>query len=612
MRVIQRQTKFGSRRELQLTKNARKVLQARYLIKDEKRKVIETPSELFRRVADSIAKAELFYDKNAGITNLSNKFYKIMSNLECLPNSPTLMNAGTKLGQLSACFVLPVDDSIRDILRPVMYMGLIQQSGGGTGFSFSNLRPKGDIVRSTKGEASGPVSFMRVFNVATDVVKQGGKRRGANMGILSVDHPDILEFITAKSDKTSFANFNLSVAVTDDFIQKVEKNEEYDLINPRTGKTEKRLPARRVFDLIVSSAWKTGDPGIVFIDEINRHNPTPHIGRIESTNPCGEQPLLPYESCNLGSINVSKFVNGSDVDWDRLRKVIHLAVKFLDNVIDVNKYPIPKIEKVTKSNRKIGLGVMGFADLLVKLGIPYDSNEAVATAEKLMKFMSEEAISESEELARSRGSFPNFKGSLWEKKGFKRIRNATLTTLAPTGTISIIAGCSSGIEPLFAVVYVRNVLNGTQMLEIHQIFERVARERGFYSEDLIRRIAKTGSIQHFEDIPEDVRRIFVTSHDIAPEWHVKMQAAFQRHCDNAVSKTVNLPHNATLKDVEEVFKLAYRLKCKGITVYRYGSKGQEVLQYGSSLVLEGDKTPGKYLSANSEYAGGCPTKECPF
>ena len=611
MQVSPPEAEFGSNK-VQLTKNALRVLEARYLLKDEKRNVIETPNELFRRVANAIARAELSYDKNADLTNLSNEFYEIMSNLEFLPNSPTLMNAGTRLGQLSACFVLPVDDSIRDIFRPVMYMGLIQQSGGGTGFSFSNLRPKGDIVRTTMGEASGPVSFMKVFNIATEVVKQGGKRRGANMGILSVNHPDILEFITAKSDRTSFTNFNLSVAITDDFMEKVQKNEEYDLINPRTGKTVKKLRAKKVFDLIASSAWKTGDPGLVFIDEINRHNPTLHIGKIESTNPCGEQPLLPYESCNLGSINVSKFVSDSSIKWDALRRVVRLAVRFLDNVIDVNKYPIPEIEKVTKSNRKIGLGVMGFADMLIELEIPYDSGEAIATAEKLMKLVSEEAISESEELARSRGSFPNFKGSLWEKKGFKYVRNATLTTIAPTGSISIIAGCSSGIEPLFAVVYVRNVLNGTRMLEVHPIFERVAKERGFYSKNLIKRIAQTGSIQHFKEIPKDVRRIFVTAHDIAPKWHVKMQAAFQKHCDNAISKTVNLPHDATVEDVERIFKLAYRLRCKGITVYRYGSKEQQVLQYGSSLVLEGDETPGMYVSANSEYAGGCPTTECPF
>ncbi|MDH5732978.1 MAG: vitamin B12-dependent ribonucleotide reductase [Candidatus Bathyarchaeota archaeon] len=597
---------------MQLTTNAQKVLRARYLLKDEEGNIVETPDRLFRRVARAIARAEVLHNKKADLTYVSNNFYRIMSNLEFLPNSPTLMNAETKLGQLSACFVLPVDDSIRDIFRPVMYMGLIQQSGGGTGFSFSSLRPKGDIVKSTMGVASGPVSFMRVFDVATEVVKQGGKRRGANMGILSVNHPDIVEFITAKSDGTSFSNFNLSVAITDDFMEKVQTNKRYDLINPRTGKAVRKLEAKKVFDLIASSSWKTGDPGIVYIDEINRHHPTPHIGQIESTNPCGEQPLLAYESCNLGSINVSKFVKTGEVDWGQLREVIHLAVRFLDNVIDVNRYPLQEIEEVTKSNRKIGLGLMGFADMLIKLGIPYNSDEAISTAERLMKFISEEAISESKELASSKGSFPNFKGSLWEKKGFKGIRNATVTTIAPTGTISIIAGCSSGIEPLFAIVYVRNIMNGTRMLEVHPYFEKVAREQGFYTHDLIRRIAKTGSIKHFRDIPKDVRRVFVTAHEVTPEWHVKMQAAFQKHCDNAVSKTVNLPNNATIEAIKKIFWSAYKLKCKGITIYRYGSKKRQVLEFDSKIASEPNIPPNRYLSVGSDYSGGCPTGECPY
>ena len=596
----------------QLSRNALKVLEKRYLLRNEERNLIEMPSQLFRRVARAVAGAEQLHGQGKETRQISDEFYCIMSNLEFLPNSPTLMNAGTGLGQLSACFVLPVEDSLSGILRPIEYIGLIQQSGGGIGFSFSNLRPRGDIVKTTMGDASGPVSFMRIYDAATDVIKQGGRRRGATMGILRVDHPDIKEFITAKSDENSFTNFNLSVSVTDEFMRKVDRDEEYELINPRTKKPEGSLSAREVFNLIVTQAWKTGDPGIVFIDEINRHNPTPHIGRIESTNPCGEQPLLPYESCNLGSVNVSRFVKNGKIDWYRLRETVRLAVRFLDDVIDVNKYPLPEIEETTKGNRKIGLGVMGFADMLIKLGIPYNSNQAVTDAEELMKFITEEARYMSVELAHLRGSFSNFKGSIWEKKGFTGIRNAAITTIAPTGTISIIAVCSSGIEPLFAVVYVRNVLNGTRMLEIHPIFERVARERGFYSEDLIKRIAKTGSIQHFEEIPEEVRRIFVTAHDISPEWHVKMQSAFQKHCDNAVSKTVNLQHEATPEDVEKVFKLAYRFKCKGITVYRDGSKRQQVLQYGSSLVLNGDETAGEYLSAEPEYAGGCPAKECPF
>lgn len=596
----------------QLSRNALKVLERRYLLRNEKRKLVETPSQLFRRVAKAVASAEQFYDPKVETKYVSDEFYRTMLKLEFLPNSPTLMNAGTRLGQLSACFVLPVEDSLSGILRPIEFVGLIQQSGGGIGFSFSNLRPRGDIVKTTMGDASGPVSFMRIYDTATDVIKQGGRRRGATMGILRVDHPDIKEFITAKSDENSFTNFNLSVAVTEDFMRRVKRDEEYDLINPRTKKPEGSLPAKEVFNLIVTQAWKTGDPGIVFIDEINRHNPTPHIGEIESTNPCGEQPLLPYESCNLGSIDVSKFVRNNNIDWHRLRETVRLAVRFLDDVIDVNKYPLPEVKEITIGNRKIGLGVMGFADMLIKLGIPYNSNQAITDAKELMKFINEEARNMSVELAHSRGSFPNFKGSIWERKGFKAIRNAAITTIAPTGTISIVAGCSSGIEPLFAVVYVRNVLNGTRMLEIHPIFERVTREQGFYSEKLIKKIAKTGSIQHFKQIPGDVRRIFVTAHDISPEWHVRMQAAFQKHCDNAVSKTVNLPHEATPKDVEMVFKLAYELKCKGITVYRNRSKRQQVLQYGSSLVLDGDKIPGDYLSAKSEYSGGCPTRECPF
>jgi len=609
MRAIRR-TKFGSKGKISLSKNALEVLRARYLIKDEGGNIIETPSELFRRVAYNIARAELLYNENANVTILANEFYKMMSRLKFLPNSPTLMNAGTKLGQLSACFVIPIKDSIEGILRPALYMGLIQQSGGGTGFSFSKLRPKGDIVKTTMGKASGSVSFMQVFNIVTDVIKQGGKRRGANMGILKVDHPDIKEFITAKLDNASFTNFNLSVAITDDFMEKVKKNQKYELINPRTGKTAEHLPAREIFDLIISSAWMTGDPGIVFIDEINRHNPTPHIGHIESTNPCGEQPLLPFESCNLGSINVSKFVKNRAIQWNELRRVTRFAVKFLDSVIDVNKYPLREIEKMTKGNRKIGLGIMGFADLLIKLWIPYDSNEAINIADKLMRFISDQARNVSQNLAHSRGSFPNFKGSIWENKGVKYLRNATITTIAPTGSISIIAGCSSGIEPLFAIVFVRNILDGTKMLEVNPLFEKVAKEQGFHSEDLVKRIAQAGSIKDFEDIPKDVKRIFVTAHDIAPEWHVRMQAAFQSHCDNAVSKTVNLPHDATLKDVEEVFNLAYRLKCKGVTVYRYGSKAEQVLQFGPKRVL--DKNQRKYVSVGAEYSGGCPTSECPY
>jgi len=505
---------------------------------------------------------------------------------------------------------LPVDDSIEGIFDAVTRMAMIHKSGGGTGFSFSRLRPKGDIVGSTKGIASGPVSFMRVFDVATDVIKQGGRRRGANMGILHVTHPDILEFITAKSTEGMLMNFNISVAVTDEFMEAVEKNAEYNLVNPRTGRVEKTLRAKDVFDLIVMTAWKSGDPGLVFIDEINRRNPTPSLGVIESTNPCGEQPLLPYESCNLGSINLANMVKDDDVNWEKLRRVITTTVHFLDNVIDVNKYPMSEIEKMTKENRKIGLGIMGFADMLIQLGVPYDSRKALAIGERVMRVIDEEAKKVSVELGEKRGSFQNFKDSVWKKKGFKTLRNAAITTIAPTGSISIIGGCSSGIEPLFAVAFVRNVMSGTRLLEVQPLFERLLKERGLYSEELMLRIAKTGAIQGLKELPEDLRRTFVTALDIAPEWHVKMQAAFQKHVDNAVSKTVNLPADATPRDVRKVFLLAYRLKCKGVTVYRYGCRRKQVLYVGPMLARE--MIGEGHVSADSEYAGGCPVGTCPF
>jgi len=520
------------------------------------------------------------------------------------------MNAGTRLGQLSACFVLPVEDSIDGIFTTLKHMAIIHQSGGGTGFSFSKLRPTGDIVGSTKGVASGPVSFMTIYDAATNVIKQGGRRRGANMAILDVTHPDVLKFIEAKSREGILTNFNISVAVTDQFMKAVKKDEKYNLINPRNGKTEKRLRARHVFDLIVSNAWRTGDPGLIFIDEINRHNPTPQVGEIRSTNPCGEQPLLPFESCNLGSINLVKMVKDREVDWKKLKSVVRTAVHFLDNVIDVNRYPVPEIGEVTRANRKIGLGVMGFADMLIMLGIPYDSEEALALAEKVMKFISDDATKKSAEIGEKRGAFPNFEGSIWEKKGYKTIRNSTVATVAPTGTISIIAGCSGGIEPIFAVAFVRNVMEGTRLLEIQPTFEQVAKERSFYSRDLMLEIAKTGSIQNMEEVPNDVRRIFVTSLDIDPEWHVRMQAGFQKYVDNAVSKTVNLPPDATVEDVRRVYLLAYKLKCKGITVYRYGSKREQVLYVGPLLTKE--LATEEHVSADSEYSGGCPTGVCTF
>ncbi len=561
---------------VKLTKNALKVLEKRYLRKDENGKVIETPEQMFRRVASNIAKADEKY--GGDVKKTEKEFYDMMVNLYFLPNSPTLMNAGTSIQQLSACFVLPVEDSMDKIFETLKHTALIHQSGGGTGFSFSRIRPKGDIVRSTGGIASGPVSFMKVFNSATDVIKQGGRRRGANMGILRVDHPDIMEFITCKEDPKELTNFNISVAVTDEFMEKVKKGEDYELINPRTGKAVKKLNAKEVFDKIVEEAWKTGEPGLIFIDEINRHNPTPHVGQIEATNPCGEQPLLPYESCNLGSINLSKFVKNGEIDWEKLKDITWKAVHFLDNVIDMNKYPIPEIKKMTLANRKIGLGVMGFADMLIQLNIPYDSNEALELAEKIMSFIQKEAKQASVELGKERGSFPNFKGSVYDGK-YPAMRNATVTTIAPTGSISIIAGCSSGIEPLFAIAFVRNVLDKEDRLyEINPYFEKIAKEMGFYSEELLQKIAdNNGSVQGLEEVPIEVQRIFVTALDISPEWHVRMQAAFQKYVDNATSKTINLREDATIEDVRKAYMLAYELKCKGITVYRYGSRPQQVI-----------------------------------
>lgn len=611
MRTRIRETKsiLGVKDDLKLSLNAVRVLERRYLIKNIHGEVVETPSQMFRRVAKAVALADKFYDINADLEKVEKEFYRVMVNLEFLPNSPTLMNAGTEIGQLSACFVLPVEDSIEGIFDALKAMAIIHKSGGGTGFSFSKLRPKGDVVKSTMGIASGPLSFMRIFDVTTEVIKQGGRRRGANMGILSVDHPDILEFITAKEREGVLTNFNLSVSIPDSFMEAVEKDEEYNLINPRTGKPERKMRAKDVFDLIVSSVWRTGDPGVIFIDKINRHNPTPHVGKIESTNPCGEVPLLPYESCNLGSINLSKMVNeDGKIDWDKMRRTVRAAVHFLDNIIDVNRYPLLEIEKMTRANRKIGLGVMGFAEALIKLGIPYNSEEGIKTAEKIMSFIEDVAIKMSVELAEVRGSFPNFEGSVWEKRGLSAMRNATVTTIAPTGTISIIAGTSSGIEPLFAISFVRNVM-GTQLFEVNTLFEKVAKERDFYSVELMRKIARTGSVKDFKEVPEDVQRLFVTALDVAPEWHVRMQAAFQKYVDNAVSKTVNLPYEATIEDVRRIYLLAYKLKCKGITIFRYGSRKEQVLVL-SHPSIRGVSEP--FISVNSEFSGICASGECPY
>jgi ribonucleoside-diphosphate reductase alpha chain len=587
-----------------LTVNALEVLKARYLLRDEQENITETPTKLFERVAKAIAQVDKTFGGNPEKTEKT--FYQMMAKLEFLPNTPTLFNAGTDIGQLSACFVLPVHDSLDGIFTTVKNMALIEQTGGGVGFNFSKLRPKGDLVRSTKGVASGPVSFMRIFDTSTEVIKAGGKRRGAMMGILRVDHPDVLEFIVAKQNPALLSNFNVSVAVTDEFMQAVEADEAYWLVNPRNGEKVKRLKARDVWRLMARSAWASGDPGVVFIDEINRHNPTPKVGRIESTNPCGEQPLLPYESCNLGSINLSRMVENGKISWKKLRETVRNAVHFLDNVVDTNFYPLKEIAKITRANRKIGLGVMGFADMLILLGVPYDSEEGLKLGEQVMRFIEEEAHKKSVEIAEARGSFPNFEKSVWKKR-YGAFRNATVTTVAPTGTISIIAGCSSGIEPLFAVSFMRNVLGGARLFETNALFEEIAKARGFYSAELLEEIARTGSVQKTAGVPDDVKRLFVTALDIDPVWHVKMQAAFQRFTDNAVSKTVNLPSEAKVEDVREIYDLAWRLKCKGVTVFRYGSKPEQVLYIGEVKGKEG-----KFVSAQSEYAGGCPTQNCPF
>ncbi len=574
---------------MNLTENALKVLQYRYLLKDETGKVKETPDEMFKRVARTIASAEGLYGGSSG--EWEEKFYSLMTDLKFLPNSPALMNAGKDIGQLAACFVLPVDDSMKGIFETLKNAALILQSGGGTGFSFSRLRPKADIVRSTGGIASGPVSFMKIYNTATEVIKQGGARRGANMGILRVDHPDILEFIKIKRSEGELTNFNISVAVTDAFMDAFKNNGEYDLINPRSKAVVDRLKAKIVFDAMVESAWETGDPGIVFIDRINRANPTPHIGNIESTNPCGEQPLLPYEACVLGSMNLSKYVKQSNpplppfskgghggiknsspryIDWNSLSRDIQTAVRFLDNAIDVNKYPIPAVEEMHKGNRKIGLGVMGWADMLILLGIPYNHKKAFSLARDLMKVVRDTARQTSVELAEKRKVFPNFKGSVYDFPGMPRIRNATTTTIAPTGTLSIIADCSSGIEPIFAIAYKRLILD-TELYEVNKYFFDVAKSKGFYSKELESKVIEKGHLRGFREIPNKIKRLFKTALEIPPEDHIEMQACFQEYTDNAVSKTINMPYRSKKEEVAKAFLLAYEKGCKGITIFRYGT-----------------------------------------
>src|SRR5436309_8852081 len=604
---------------LDLSANALTVLERRYLVKDDQGKPVERPDALFRRVARTVAEPDRRYGaSDKGVEGLAETFFELMATRVWMPNSPTLMNAGRPLGQLSACFVLPVDDCLSNersgIYDTLRAMALVHQSGGGTGFSFSRLRPKNDVVRSTMGVASGPVSFMKLYDASTDVVKQGGTRRGANMGILRVDHPDVLEFIGCKDDLTQVTNFNISVAVTDAFMKAVEDGTSYDLIHPRTGAVVGQLDARTVFRKIVHGAWKTGEPGVYFIDRANQYNPVPHLGSYEATNPCGEQPLLPYDVCNLGSINLGLFVKNGDVDWDGLRTAVHLCTHFLDNVIDANKYPLAEIDDLAKRIRRIGLGIMGWADLLVRLGIPYSSDAGVDFGRKLMEFIDEESKVASEKLAAQRGTFAEWERSIWGPdatcarnasgeriRPMRKLRNCNLTTVAPTGTISIIAGCSSGIEPLFAVAFMRNQA-GVLMPDVNEDFVAIAKREGWYSEDLMKQIAEAGHI-HSDAVPKQWQHVFATPHEVTPKWHIQMQAAFQEFTDSAISKTCNFSNDATEAYVEKIYRYAYKLGCKGVTVYRDGAREMQVLSTGSTAKKVQEQAAGLGKDALAEALG---------
>jgi len=578
-------------KKVDLTANAQLVLARRYLKKDDSGSPIESAEDMLRRVAANIARAELVWGASRDAQAAEEQFYGLMARLEFLPNSPTLMNAGRRLQQLAACFVLPVPDDIEKIFDAIKYAAIIHKSGGGTGFSFSRIRPANDLVESSRGRASGPISFMKVFNYATGAINQGGFRRGANMGVLQCDHPDVEIFCRAKREEGELENFNISIACTRDFMEAVRKGSDIPLVNPHNQRVMARIPARRIWKTMTREAHAGGDPGAIFLDRINRDNPTPQLGPIECTNPCGEQPLLPYEACNLGSVNLNKIVRGGRIDWDALRQIIRLAVRFLDNCIEMSQYPLPQITEMVHGNRKIGLGVMGFADLLLRLGVPYNSPKALATAEEVMAFVRAETDRASADLGRERGPFPNLPGSIYDRTDGPAYRNACRTTVAPTGTLSILAACSSGIEPIFALAMDRHVLDGEVLREAHPLFEQTARERGFWSEDLLAHIAAAPSLAQVENVPEDVRRLFVTAHEIEPKWHVEIQAAFQRHADNAVSKTVNLPHEATVEDVANVYWMAYEMGCKGITVFRDRSRQRQVLVRSLEPGMELDPPP---------------------